>query len=84
MGSRLRGSATLLDGQTKWRFVAAAPWQPGHYAIATHLDLEDPLRARHPSVHNPGSVRSRWKSASLMTPLTTTGDEWFDGADSAQ
>ena len=45
-GRRLRGTASLLNGETTWRFVPAQPWRPGRYAIVTHPDLEDPAGNR--------------------------------------
>jgi hypothetical protein len=45
-GNRLRGTASLLNGETAWRFVPAQPWLPGRYAIVTHPDLEDPAGNR--------------------------------------
>lgn len=45
-GSRVRGSASLLQGETVWRFVPAQPWRSGSYALVTHPDLEDPAGNR--------------------------------------
>jgi hypothetical protein len=40
-GERLAGVATLGDGETTWRFVPAAPWRAGTYAVVVHPRLED-------------------------------------------
>lgn len=41
-GRRIAGKAVLGAGETEWRFVPAAPWQPGSYEVRVHPSLEDP------------------------------------------
>jgi hypothetical protein len=40
-GERLRGIASLREGETVWRFVPQRPWRAGRYAIVVHPRLED-------------------------------------------
>ena len=41
-GRRIAGKAALGAGETEWRFMPAAPWQPGSYQLRVHRSLEDP------------------------------------------
>lgn len=45
-GGRVAGRATLVAGETAWRFVPAAPWQAGGYQVRIHPALEDPAGNR--------------------------------------
>ena len=45
-GSRLAGTASLVSGETTWRFVPTQPWRPGRFAIVVHPELEDPAGNR--------------------------------------
>jgi len=45
-GSRLAGTASLVNGETTWRFVPTQPWRAGRYAIVVHPELEDPAGNR--------------------------------------
>jgi hypothetical protein len=45
-GRRVAGTARLGAGETEWRFVPAAPWQPGRYQVRIHSSLEDPAGNR--------------------------------------
>jgi hypothetical protein len=45
-GRRVAGTAVLAAGETQWRFVPAAPWQPGRYQVRVHPGLEDPAGNR--------------------------------------
>ena len=40
-GRRIGGSASLLPGETVWRFIPHAPWPEGPIALRVRTDLED-------------------------------------------
>jgi len=41
-GSRMHGTATLIENETGWQFIPSVPWRAGNYRIRVHPDLEDP------------------------------------------
>ena len=41
-GTRVAGTARLLDAERRWEFVPSRAWRVGEYAVRLHPDLEDP------------------------------------------
>jgi hypothetical protein len=38
----IEGTALVADGERRWTFVPAAPWQPRAHALVAQPELEDP------------------------------------------
>jgi hypothetical protein len=68
-GTRVAGDGRLLPGETVWRFVPDAPWQPRSYELRIHPDLEDVAGNR---------ICAPFEAADLASEVCADGRIGFD------